>query len=105
MQNSPEKNTATVAYLTLIGFLIALTMNAETKNAFARFHIRQALGIHVTFLALGYPIGYFDNWMISSAFYIFFIILWVYGFMGALNGEYKKVPLLGDFYQTLFKNL
>lgn len=100
-----NKNAAIVAYLTIIGAVIAIFMNNENKSAFASFHIRQALGIFLTFFALGYPIGYFDNWMISSAFYVFFFILWIYGFMGALNGEEKKVPLVGDFYQNLFKSL
>jgi uncharacterized membrane protein len=63
------------------------------------------LGIFITFFALGYLIGYFDSWMISSAFYLFFFILWIYGFMGALNGQQKSIPLLGEFYQKLFKNL
>jgi uncharacterized membrane protein len=100
-----NKNAAIVAYLTIIGSVIAIFMNSENKSSFASFHIRQALGIFLTFFALGYPIGYFDSWMISSAFYIFFFILWIYGFMGALNGEEKKVPLVGDFYQNLFKSL
>lgn len=100
-----NKNAAIVAYLTIIGSVIAIFMNSENKSSFASFHIRQALGIFLTFFALGYPIGYFDNWMISSAFYVFFFILWIYGFMGALNGEEKKVPLLGDFYQNIFKSL
>ncbi|WP_026710824.1 DUF4870 domain-containing protein [Flavobacterium filum] len=100
-----NKNAAIVAYLTIIGAVIAIFMNNENKSAFASFHIRQALGIFLTFFLLGYPIGYFDSWMISSAFYIFFFILWIYGFMGALNNEEKKVPLLGDFYQNIFKSL
>ena len=100
-----NKNAAIVAYLTIIGAVIAIFMNNENKSAFASFHIRQALGIFLTFFALGYPIGYFDSWMISSAFYIFFFILWIYGFLAALNGEEKKVPLVGDFYQNLFKSL
>ncbi|MBN8566862.1 MAG: hypothetical protein J0M25_09045 [Flavobacteriales bacterium] len=100
-----NKNAAIVAYLTIIGTVIAIFMNNENKSLFASFHIRQALGIFLTFFALGYPVGYFDSWMISSAFYIFFFILWIYGFMGALNNEEKKVPLLGDFYQNIFKSL
>lgn len=100
-----NKNAAIVAYLTIIGSVIAIFMNSENKSSFASFHIRQALGIFLTFFALGYPIGYFDSWMISFAFYVFFFILWIFGFLGALNNEEKKVPLLGDFYQNLFKSL
>ncbi len=100
-----NKNAAIVAYLTIIGALIAIFMNSESKSTFASFHIRQALGIFLTFFALGYVIGYFDDWMVSSAFYLFFFILWIYGFMGALNGQQKSIPMLGEFYQKLFKNL
>ena len=100
-----NKNAAIVAYLTIIGSVIAIFMNSENKSSFASFHIRQALGIFLTFFALGYPIGYFDSWMISFAFYIFFFILWIFGFLGALNNEEKKVPLVGNFYQNLFKSL
>jgi len=100
-----NKNTAIVAYLTLIGAIIAIFMNSETKDKFASFHIRQALGIFLTFFALGYPIGYFDNWMVTSSFYLFFFILWLFGFLGALNGEQKVVPLIGNLFQNIFKNL
>ncbi|WP_445457463.1 DUF4870 domain-containing protein [Flavobacterium sp. HNIBRBA15423] len=100
------KNAALVSYITIIGSVIAIFMNQEEKKSdFASFHIRQALGIFLTFFLLGYPIGYFNSWMVSSAFWLFIFILWIYGFLGALNGEKKIVPLLGTFYQQFFKNL
>jgi uncharacterized membrane protein len=98
------KQTAIVSYLTIIGSIIAIFMNSETKNAFASFHIRQALGIFVTFFLLGYPVGYFNSWMITGSFWTFIFILWLFGFMNALNGEQKSVPFLGEFYQKLFKS-
>lgn len=100
------KNAALVSYITIIGSVIAIFMNQEEKKSdFASFHIRQTLGIFLTFFLLGYPIGYFNSWMVSSAFWLFIFILWIYGFLGALNGEKKIVPLLGTFYQQFFKNL
>ena len=98
------KQTAIVSYLTIIGTIIAIFMNSENKNAFASFHIRQALGIFLTFFLLGYPVGYFDSWMVSASFWTFIFILWLFGFMNALNGEQKTVPFLGEFYQKLFKS-
>lgn len=99
------KNIATVSYLTLIGTVIAILMNNDTKSEFASFHIRQALGIFLTFFLLGYFIGYFDSWMITSAFWVFILVLWVFGFIGALNGERKEMPIVGVFFQKIFKNL
>ena len=98
------KQTAIVSYLTIIGTVIAIFMNSENKNAFASFHIRQALGIFLTFFLLGYPVGYFDSWMVSASFWTFIFILWLFGFMNALNGEQKTVPFLGEFYQKFFKS-
>ena len=45
----PEKQARTiavVAYLTLVGALISISMNAEPKYPFGRFHARQAFGLH-----------------------------------------------------------
>lgn len=100
------KNTAVISYFTIIGTVIAIFMNQEeSKSDFASFHIRQTLGIFLTFFLLGYPIGYFDSWMVSSAFWLFIFILWVYGFLGCLSNEKRIVPIVGEFYQKLFKNL
>lgn len=101
-----SKNTAIVAYITIIGSVIAIFMNQdENKNEFASFHIRQALGLFISFFLLGYFIGYFDSWTVTSAFYIFYFILWIYGFLGALQGEKKVLPLVGNFFQSTFKSL
>src|SRR6478752_6185577 len=99
------KKTAIISYITLIGSVIAVTMNNEKKNPFAAFHVRQALGIFLSFFALGYLISGFDSWMVSASFYIFYFILWIYGFTGALQGEMRIIPLVGDFFQKLFKSI
>ena len=62
-------------------------------------------GIFISFFLIGYFIGYFDSWMISSAFYVFYFILWIYGFLGALQGQMKLIPLLGEQFQKIFKNI
>lgn len=107
MDNSNKSNnTAIVAYLTLIGSVIAIFMNQEeNKNEFASFHIRQALGLFISFFLLGYFVGYANSWTATSAFYIFYFILWIYGFSGALQGQKRLLPLVGEFFQSLFKSL
>ena len=107
MENSSNiKNTAIIAYLTIIGSVIAIFMNQEeNKSEFATFHIRQALGLFLSFFLLGYFVGYADSWTATSAFYIFYFILWIYGFAGAFQGQKRLLPLVGTFFQNLFKNL
>lgn len=107
MDTSVEKgkSAAIVAYLTLIGTIIAYFMNNETKNTFASFHIRQALGIHITYFLLGAFVSIFDTLMVTYAFWIFIIILWGYGLMTAIQGEQKEVPLLGNQFQKWFSTV
>ncbi len=96
---------AIVAYITIIGTIIAYFMNNDTKNPFASFHIRQALGIHITFYLLGLLISWFDSWLISSAFYIFILVLWGYGIIAAIQGERNEVPFLGGKFQEWFNTI
>lgn len=107
METSTEtgKTAAIVAYLTIIGTIIAYFMNNETRNQFASFHIRQALGIHITFYLLGAFVSIFDSWFISFPFYIFIIVLFGYGLVTAIQGEQKEVPILGNSFQKWFSTI
>ncbi len=99
------KTIAITSYITIIGTVIAMIQNNEIKNPFASFHIKQALGLMLSFFAMGYLIGYFDSWAVTSAFYLFFFILWIYGFIGALSGKMNLIPILGPLFQKVFKSL
>ncbi|GAA4282377.1 hypothetical protein [Gaetbulibacter aestuarii] len=101
------KTYAIVSYLTIFGVIIAYFMNNEPENKsdFTSFHIRQSLGLWLTFFALGYIVGNFNSWYVSSGFYLFFAILFIYGFGSALAKKANAVPILGPFYQKLFANL
>jgi uncharacterized membrane protein len=99
------KTAAITSYILIIGVLIAMSMNGEDKNSFASFHIRQALGLSLTFISLGLIISNFDSIMISAPMWIFVSILWTYGIFSAIKGETKPVPLLGNFFQKAFKSI
>lgn len=99
------KAAAIVAYITIIGTIVAYFMNNDSKNPFASFHIRQALGVHITFYLLGILVSAFDSWMISSAFYIFILILWGYGLIAAIQEEENEVPVLGSYFQKWFSTI
>ncbi len=77
-------------------------MNLEHKNAFARFHIRQAFGIFVLFYITGVLVSYFDSWIISISFLVFFAVLWGYGLLNAFQNVTKPIPLVGEKFQEWF---
>jgi uncharacterized membrane protein len=107
MENSVEegKIAAITSYVLIVGVLIAMSMNSESKNSFASFHIRQALGISLTFISLGLIISNFDSLMISAPMWISVSILWSYGIFSAINGTTKPIPLLGNYFQKWFKSI
>ena len=101
------RQNAIISYLTIIGVIIAFYLNKEDdkKSVFASFHIRQSLGLWLTFFVLGYVISAFDNWFINFGFWLFFGVLFIYGFINALAGKPQSVPILGDLFQKLFSSL
>ena len=107
MENSVEegKTAAITSYVLIVGVLIAMSMNSESKNSFASFHIRQALGISLTFISLGLIISNFDSLLISTPMWIFVSVLWSYGMFSAINGTTKPMPLLGNYFQKWFKSI
>ena len=105
-QNVKGKSAAIISYLFFfLGSIIAISMNMEKRHDFARFHIRQSFGLHFIFIALApLPTG-FNNWTITLSLYIFYSILWLYGFIAAISGKKQLVPVLGSLFQKLFKVL
>ena len=99
------KSNAIISYLTIIGTIIAFYLNNDAKNEFASFHIRQSLGLWLTFFALGYIIGGFDSWLVTLGWYIFFGVLFIFGFMTAVTGRTQPTPILGALYQKIFAGL
>ena len=99
----PEgKTTAVIAYLTMLGAVIALFMNIEPKHDFARFHTRQAFGIHLVFHGFALFLSVWFNQYGLYGLYLFYFVLWIYGFLGALNGKKQSVPVLGPYFQKWF---
>lgn len=100
------KKNAIISYITIFGVIIAYFLNNETdkKSEFASFHIRQSLGLWLTFWALGYIIGSFDSWLVTASFYLFFAVLFIYGFSMAISKKATEVPLVGKLYQKIFSN-
>jgi uncharacterized membrane protein len=107
MNNTIEagKTAAITSYILGIGVFIAMSMNSEDKNEFASFHIRQGLGLTLTFISLGLIINNFDSLMISVPMWIFLSVLWSYGIFSAVKGETKPVPLLGEYFQKWLKSI
>jgi uncharacterized membrane protein len=91
-----------ISYLTWIGLIIALVLylsKEENKNEFNAFHVRQALGLSIAGLVGGFiPV-------LNIVVGIFLFICWIIGFISALTGTQKEVPLLGEHFQKWFQGI
>lgn len=100
------KTTAIIAYITIIGLIIAFVQNNDKKNDFAFFHIRQSLGLVLTGMSFGI-IGIIPilGWFINIIGILLVIYLWITGLMNAMNGKDRPVPFLGVRFEEWFKGI
>ena len=101
-----QKTISWVSYLTLIGWIIALINynNSPVKSSLARLHLRQSLGLMLTWLAIyifammtAFIVGFFG--FVFTLLYIGVFVLWILGLIAATAGEEKTLPIVGDLYQ------
>ena len=99
------KTEAIIAYLTVIGLIAAFVMNNGKNYPFAKYHIRQSLGLVVVGLGLVLisliPIL---GWIIYLVGLAVMIYMWIRGLIHAVNGRIEPVPLLGSQFEEWFKN-
>jgi hypothetical protein len=100
MDNSNEdKTVAIVGYLTLLGWVIAFLIYSKNKTELGTYHIRQSLGLHLTYIIL------FLFGIVGKILAVLVFIFVVIGLIYAIQGDKKPVPIIGDFYQSLFKGI
>jgi hypothetical protein len=114
-----DKTVAIVAYLTLIGFIVAIILNSGKKTKLGAFHLRQVLGFALTIIAgwicvaimmvvLLFVLAFMKSFLmllvplIYAAFGISIVVLWIMGFIAAVNGQMKPMPVVGPLYQKWF---
>lgn len=100
------KQTAIIAYITIIGLFIAFIMNNEKKNVFASFHIKQSLGLCITGLVLGI-VGMIPilGWIINIIGFILLLYMWIMVLLSAINEKEKPLPFLGEKFEAWFQNV
>ncbi|HNB38971.1 MAG TPA: hypothetical protein PLV97_06805, partial [Chitinophagales bacterium] len=99
------KTAAVVAYLTIIGLIIAFVININKKSTFASYHIKQAIGLTLTGFTLSIIERIVHNGFILGVLSLGLLVLWIMGIVNAITEKQKPVPLLGEKYEEFFKNL
>lgn len=110
---APAKEDATVAilaYITIIGFIIAIVMHGSKKTAIGAYHLRQTLGLFITSLVIWIPCMILAVIPMVNLLMIVvwplvglgLLALWIMGLIAAVNGQQKPMPVVGEHYQKWF---
>jgi len=112
------QTVATIAYLTLIGFIIALIQHSSNKTKLGAYHLRQVVGFMLTGLCLGIFLSILSFPMLGMgyigivSFAVFTFVVWIgllvsiiISFINAINGKDKPAPIFGKLYEKWFANM
>lgn len=97
-----SKTISMIAYITIIGWLIAFFQSRETRTPLVKFHLEQALGVFIfsflwtialrVVLSIIPVLGSF-----ASILSLVPLILIVIGIINASKEQMTPVPVIGDF--------
>jgi len=111
------KTASIVSYFTIIGWLIAyFAMHKDNKTELGSYQLRQTLLFAIVSTILGWGLSILLTILILSTniaslgiiatiVQIGLFILWLIGLIGAINGQKKPIPLIGEKAQTLFPGI
>lgn len=97
--NNQDRIIAIIAHITIVGWVIAMVMNAQRRSDFAGFYIRQCLGLHAL-AAIG---GFIP--IVRMFIGVLVLILLIISLVGAVNNQKAPTPFLGGYFQDWFKAL
>lgn len=99
-----DKTKSIVAHITFIGWIIAVVMNQSDKGPNTSFYLRQTLGIYLLYV-VGLVLGMITISTVTIIVGVAVLILWILSLIGAISGEQKQVPVVGDMFQSWFKGI
>ena len=94
-----NKLIAAIGYL---GILCLLPLLLKKDSAYAQFHGKQSLVLLITWVIIFFlnviPV---IGWLTWSVLSVVFFIFMVMGIMNSLQGNYWKMPILGEYAKKI----
>ena len=113
------KACAVLSYI-LVGIIWFFVDEKMRKNAYAKFHVKQALvllglsiavnivmfilGIFATIFAFIPGVGLIIGgiiWLLVVILWLGVLVLWIIGVLNSLNGKEKELPVVGKYSKYL----
>jgi uncharacterized membrane protein len=105
----PESLAGALAYL-FVPAIVFLFVEPYSKNCFVRFHSFQCIGLWLAAVVVGallrvvgvmlffIPVlGHLLVWLLSMVVSLAIIMVWIVVIVKALQGEWFRLPVIGDF--------
>jgi len=101
-----NKTLSIVAYITIIGWLIAYFSGKDKADALLKYHLKQSLGLAIVSIIFNVVLMVVASIVPSLAFlgligYVI-MIFWILGIINAANGALKPVPVFGKAFENQF---
>lgn len=96
--NNNSKIAAVAAYITWVGFIIAILIG-DRSDRFVAHHLNQAMVINILSIVGGVLaalplVGGMIGWLVSVAVFVF----WIMGIYRAVTGSTEPLPFIGDIH-------
>ncbi len=98
-----------IAWLSYLGILVIVPILVDPHNEYIKFHVRQ--GIAILLLELGWiildlilefiPIIKYLAGILNFFIWLGFLAISIVGLINALQGEWKKLPVIGEVVDAL----
>ena len=76
-------------------------MHSSNKSELGAFYLRQMLGLVALSILNNFIYG--ASAAAGGIIGVLLLVLWVISFIGAINGEKKLLPVVGQYFQDWFK--
>ncbi|RNL54087.1 DUF4870 domain-containing protein [Pedobacter jejuensis] len=113
IQVEDGKTASIVSYITIIGWLIAyFALHKDKKTSLGSFHLKQSLLINLIYVGLNiiqrivlFATASPTLYYLFSILYVVLFILWLIGLIGAIQGQKKPIPFIGEKAEAMFPNI
>jgi len=102
MELTPDaKKKAIIAYITIVGLFIAISMNSDKKEDFTVKHIKNMTGITILWI-ISQVCTFYVNPYFGDALFLLSIIATVYSLNQATQGKEPNIPFFSRKFQEWF---
>lgn len=95
------KNKAIIAYLTFIGFFIAVSMNKDEKHEFATWHIKNMFGL-LLLLFVSLVFQYKISLLFGDILWGIAALSWLFSLIMSITNKKIGIPYLSEKFQDWF---